>query len=276
MNLNGLSGIYQIRNTKNDKKYIGSAKDLYTRKYVHFSLLNAGKHHSRHFQNAYNKESDKSVFVFEVIEIVNEPELLIDRELYYLNTLGKADEYLSGVSSDFLELTYNIKPTSIRGFVGTHSKETRRKLSYANPYQKSIFVFDSMGNLVEQCRNASIASKTVNASKSAVLNNCHDKKFVLKSGFLVCFEDDLHILLEFIKCSEIPIKIEPWNKGKNLKSGNYPQKTKIKVINVITSEEAEYDSQIDFAEEINATVSNICSIVKSGKIFRKKYKIVKI
>jgi len=65
-----LSGIYSITNKENNKKYIGSSKDIYRRWLEHERELNKNTHHSLHLQNAWNKYG-KDVFIFEIIEIVD-------------------------------------------------------------------------------------------------------------------------------------------------------------------------------------------------------------
>lgn len=80
------SGIYQIKNIINGKKYIGSSVSINTRKRGHFRDLIKKKHHSILLQRAWNKYgSDK--FEFSIIEILDDREKLIEREQYYLDTL---------------------------------------------------------------------------------------------------------------------------------------------------------------------------------------------
>ena len=50
-----ISGIYVIRNLKNDKVYVGSAKNFNKRKHTHFLLLNKNQHWNVKLQRAYNK-----------------------------------------------------------------------------------------------------------------------------------------------------------------------------------------------------------------------------
>ena len=82
---NKVSGIYKILNTNNNKSYIGSTINLYTRCNGHKSKLNRGIHHSPYLQNAYNKHS-KQGFIFIILEECK-PENLIIREQYYLDSL---------------------------------------------------------------------------------------------------------------------------------------------------------------------------------------------
>jgi len=80
-----VSGIYQIVNTQNGHKYIGSSKDTYKRWQGHREHLLRNKHHSPYLQRAWNLYSEAS-FVFEVIEeclIVD----LITREQFYIDTV---------------------------------------------------------------------------------------------------------------------------------------------------------------------------------------------
>lgn len=63
------SGIYQIRNIKNNKRYIGSAINFKSRMNVHFSLLRRNKHHCRYLQNSFSKWGEEN-FVFEILDFV--------------------------------------------------------------------------------------------------------------------------------------------------------------------------------------------------------------
>ena len=47
--------IYEINNTKNKKRYIGSTSQWKRRKYEHKYLLEQGEHGNKHLQNAWNK-----------------------------------------------------------------------------------------------------------------------------------------------------------------------------------------------------------------------------
>jgi group I intron endonuclease len=75
------SGIYWIRNTLNNKKYIGSADDFHIRKNHHFAALGRNNHHNLHLQNAYNKYGGNN-FVFEIIEYTTD---LTNRENWWIN-----------------------------------------------------------------------------------------------------------------------------------------------------------------------------------------------
>lgn len=65
---NPRSGIYQILNTVNNKRYIGSSKKLYYRLKQHLSKLRKNKHHSQHLQNAWNQYGEQAFRIESLIE----------------------------------------------------------------------------------------------------------------------------------------------------------------------------------------------------------------
>ena len=79
-------GVYCIENTKDGKKYVGSSQEIKKRKSRHFSELRNNKHKNKKLQNAYNKHGS-DCFIFYIIEEIEDVNLLIEREQYYLDDL---------------------------------------------------------------------------------------------------------------------------------------------------------------------------------------------
>jgi len=78
------SGVYQIRNKENGKRYIGSSGNVSKRLYEHKRTLQKGKHHNCHLQRAFDKYG-LGKFVFEVLEyVLPEKTCLEAREQYFL------------------------------------------------------------------------------------------------------------------------------------------------------------------------------------------------
>lgn len=77
-------GIYEIVNTVNYKKYIGSSKNLYKRKWEHQKRLKTNRHSNQHLQSAYNKYG-KGSFEFKTILICRKEDLL-----FYEDSIIKA------------------------------------------------------------------------------------------------------------------------------------------------------------------------------------------
>lgn len=129
------SGVYAIKNTLNNKIYVGSSDSICWRLYDHRKELNSNSHHSIHLQRAWNKYGS-DVFVYFLVERVDNVGKLLEREQYWM------DEFRCYVK----DKGYNISPTagSCRGIKLSEehkeklrqahigkviSEETRRKLS---------------------------------------------------------------------------------------------------------------------------------------------------
>lgn len=110
-------GIYSITNTKNKKRYIGSAIDIGKRWREHLYGLRNGKHHSRHLQAAWNKYGE-ATFCFDVVTTCD-PEQLIEQEQFWIDAFQTAN----------VRFGYNISHTAGSTLGVKATDETRAKLS---------------------------------------------------------------------------------------------------------------------------------------------------
>lgn len=108
-------GVYQIYNTKTNKRYIGSSLHVRKRWTQHLHLLRNGKHHSKHLQSAWNKYGEQS-FVFECLEYCD-PEMVLQLE----------HKYIIDYNATNREFGYNI--TEDVEHVAILSKEDRQNIS---------------------------------------------------------------------------------------------------------------------------------------------------
>lgn len=109
------SGIYQIHNTVNNNRYVGSAVNIKSRWSKHMGDLRRGTHYNAHLQSAWNKYGEVN-FNFMVIEEVEKSELII-REQHYI---------------DCLSPEYNILPIAGSPLGSKHSEETKTKIGTSN------------------------------------------------------------------------------------------------------------------------------------------------
>ena len=112
--------IYQIRNLKNGKIYVGSTDNPKERWDSHRWKLSGDSHHNDHLQNTYNRHGI-DIFIF---EIIHTQEVKDREELYDIE-----DKWI--IKTDCLnpEVGYNLKLGS-HGPV--HSPETLEKMRMAN------------------------------------------------------------------------------------------------------------------------------------------------
>jgi len=110
------SGVYEIVNSVNGKRYVGSTMNLKKRRRNHLSRLRHNNHSNPHLQAAFCKYGE-AAFLFSLLE-PTEISMLIEREQHYLDTLKPE---------------YNTASTAGRPMLGRHhSPETRAKMSSAH------------------------------------------------------------------------------------------------------------------------------------------------
>lgn len=109
-----ISGIYEIVNLVNGKRYIGSAVSIHRRWREHLRHLRAGKHKNRHLQAAWSKYGEEA-FAFMVLAEC-EPQRLIELEQDAMDRMAPE---------------YNISPTAGSNLGFKFSEESRAKLSRA-------------------------------------------------------------------------------------------------------------------------------------------------
>src|SRR5690242_6450435 len=113
------SGIYEIINTINGYRYIGSAVDINRRWRNHKSLLNQNQHPNIHLQRAWNKYGAES-FQFKIIEQCF-AFALINREQYWI---------------DKIKPQYNILPRAGNSLGLKHTDESKAKISKVHTGRK--------------------------------------------------------------------------------------------------------------------------------------------
>lgn len=110
--LNGKSGIYQLQNLVNGKKYVGSSCNLYARLYDHVYNMNHNHGHNAHLQAAWNKYGEIN-FEYSILEYCS-PEIRLDREQYFIEQIKPE---------------YNLCLNVIGNLNRIVSEETRNKIS---------------------------------------------------------------------------------------------------------------------------------------------------
>jgi group I intron endonuclease len=116
------SGVYVARNTISGRVYVGSSVNISQRWRKHKEALRRGKHHSRIFQDSWDKHGD-GAFTWEVLEDVHpEQRLLFEREQHWIDALRAYGR----------DTGLNRRPSSDSFRLGKHSDETKAKMSAAH------------------------------------------------------------------------------------------------------------------------------------------------
>jgi len=96
-------GIYAIRNTLNNKVYVGKSTNMWKRWRHHRADLRNGAHSNPYLQHGWDKYGE-TAFAFNVVEMVQDPVLLSSREGYYCALFQAQDSQmgynLAGVDTE--------------------------------------------------------------------------------------------------------------------------------------------------------------------------------
>jgi hypothetical protein len=138
-----MSCIYIIKNTINNKVYIGKTTCFNNRQKDHLRKLKSGKHINLHLQSSYNKYG-KDVFTINVLENCDDS-LINDREKYWII-------YYNSVNNS---CGYNC---THGGDGGNFTKEVKEKLSKSHSKtKKKVYGFTLKGDVykvwdsIKQC-----------------------------------------------------------------------------------------------------------------------------
>lgn len=240
------SGIYCIVNTINQKKYIGSSKNLYTRLQSHRSYLRANNHANKKLQNSWNKHGENN-FQYFIIECCSENILLV-REQYYIDTIKPWFNIIVKVQELKMPKESRIKMSNsrIEGF-----KKGTIKLYQEKP----IFQYSLEGQFIRGFNSIKEASKSTGVNRSNI-NRFLSGMYKKGGNFLWSLTKE-EFLPSYTKAS---------------KDNSYLNKA-IKVTDLTTNQVTTYESLMVFSKIINKNYRAIYHAFKAGYPYMKRYMI---
>lgn len=246
-NLNFKSGIYMIINLINNKKYIGSSKNIYSRIAKHRSLLRKNKHYNKKFQNSWNKYNEE-FFKYVILEYCEEYDLLI-KEQYYINILNPE-----------LNITLSVERNVLSKESRKLQSETRKKRIKSGEIEifgKEIHQYDLNGKYIKSYKFIKQACIDNNIHQSSI---CRFLNGTYKKGGNYLWS------LEYKKYLNPYIK----HKKPSLKLNK-----KVQVLNYYTKELVyEFNSLQECAKFFNCHNPSISYAIKVKQKFYKKYLII--
>lgn len=170
------TGIYEIRNTINGKRYVGSAVDFGNRWRVHVQSLNRGDHHSRALQRAWRRYSPRA-FQFNRLLVCSKEHLIMYEQ----------------ICMDAMKPEYNCAPKAGSQMGFKHSLESRGKMAAAARRTK---------NFTGRTHSAESRAK-ISAAKTGVKLGCYDHERVartaeaMRAGKGALTESDVRLIREW-------------------------------------------------------------------------------
>jgi group I intron endonuclease len=158
-------GVYQIINSIDGKRYIGSSVNLSKRKNTHFSDLKKQKHKNRHLLSAYNKYGSNN-FKFEIILYCSrEDAIFYEQRVIDLYNFSKELYNLSPSAKDNLGFKMPQSSKDLLSKINKgkkHTKESKLKMSQSRTGKKNHMYgkrhTEETKEKVRQARKGMIAS----------------------------------------------------------------------------------------------------------------------
>lgn len=180
------SGVYMIKNVLNDKRYIGSSRNIKQRLRTHLSTLIRNLHHNKHLQNSYNKYGQNSfkMCVLERCEDIRDTILFLEQKYLDLNPeYNKAKVAENNSGWRHTEDTKSRMSQSRTGKPRLVNKSTYSvpKLNInINKINKNLTVpviqYDLDGNVIQEYSSISDAARTIQKKREGIRDCCRGRQ----------------------------------------------------------------------------------------------------
>lgn len=189
--------IYLIKNLINNKVYIGSTKDVKSRKANHFSQLNSNTHKNLHLQRSFNKYG-RNNFSFHILEYLNSENDLYKKEAIWINNFNSLN-YKFGYNKQNIDLDSSkikLNLNQINALKEKGKKEmTKEKLEKMNEkVRRKVCQYDLNNNFIKEYNSITEAAKFIGGQRSKINMVCLKKpKFKTYKKYIWRYKDEEQI-----------------------------------------------------------------------------------
>jgi len=257
------SGIYKITNLVNNKYYIGSSVDLYTRCYTYLCLAQQHKIHNIHLQNAINKYGISS-FRFEVLEFVNFSNLVSSTNIKLPILQAKEQSYIILLKPAYNHRTIVDKNTAIKHSnktkekISTSLKEAflsgRKKINRIYSHNIPVSLFSLEGKLVGRFEGLSFCAEYLGVHSESISYAITSKRRVCK-GYIVLKTKEEEQIETYIGIPRVTYS-KP-----------------VSVLDISLGITQNYLTTKQAAKEVACKVDTLTKYIKNGKPVKGRYKV---
>lgn len=179
--------IYKITNYLNGKIYIGETKD-YKRRMKEYKCksVRLDKHSKYGIMMAINKYGIDN-FAFEILERVEDPRDLDDRERYWIKTLGSRDPNIGynskiggGSCGEMTDATRKLMSESSKGFRHTEAEKLKRSTP--------IISIDSSWPNIQWHQSAKVFADIIGTDRTVITRSIRKGQMIF--GYFVFYADE--------------------------------------------------------------------------------------
>jgi group I intron endonuclease len=243
----GISGIYRILNARNGKFYIGSTDNAQRRFRGHRNGLINNKHHSSKLQRAYNKEQDKSLFVFQMM-VFSEKNVLESLETRFIEQMNPAYNMKKAANGRFIPWSKGKK------FTENHKQKLRLAKKKNPTFNRAKFTTDQVIEILNSTETFLALAKKYLVSLDCIKRIYKNKTYT-------------HVARhKILSKKEFKIRCGGWTEEKRTSQGDIARGEKARdaklsqnqVLEIISSTK----KNMNLAKEYGVDPSTICNIRK--------------
>lgn len=259
--LQGKCGIYCIRNTKNQKMYVGSSRDMYYRLHRHKSDLRKNQHKNSHLQASFNKHRMDAFECFLLEETTEN--IRFDIEQCYL------DSNLYIYNQSKTAHVVNLSPES-RKKGADKLKEMYRTGEMKPTKTRKIKVFDLKGNLIHTFDTIKEASDVLKMYITCINKCLHKEQKQSHKMQFRYFEDNEPVLEVHFNEKTKTSRVYKVRKPYALKGR---QNVKCYYIDTFTNKKFDFDSLRALRRALGIKQCTAKKYILSKQLYKKRYQI---
>ena len=188
-----ITGVYIIKNLKNEKVYVGQSVDIKSRWRTHKRELNNNSHKNIKLQNAWNKYG-RDNFSFEVILTCSKEELNSNEKYYVTKYNSYKDGYnmtFGGNDNTSYPKEFGEKISNTRNNFSKEKKEEIRKKNLEVHMEECIPIYqlDLEGNVLKLWQSTRLAAHTLGIYQSCIQNCLNLKRRTYKNSIWIREKD---------------------------------------------------------------------------------------